>query len=302
MPATSPENPSWPSLPLEAWQDTYATLHMWTQIVGKIRMALTPPLNHFWHCTLYVTPRGLTTSTMRQGNRLVEMRLDFLEHRLLIESSDGQTKPITLAPRTVADFYREVMSSLKALGFDVHIHAKPDEVQNPIPFAEDTVHKSYDPEYAQRFWRILASVDSVCQEFRSGFLGKSSPAHFFWGSFDLAVTRFSGRRAPERPGADAITREAYSHEVISGGFWPGGGNVKGPAFYAYAAPEPAGFTEQKVRPAKAFYDAGMKEFLLMYDDVRTSASPREDLRAFLNSTYAAGADLGGWDRKALEKS
>ncbi|MGH9508759.1 MAG: DUF5996 family protein [Terriglobales bacterium] len=296
------ENPSWPSLPLEAWQDTYATLHMWTQVVGKVRMALTPPLSHFWHCTLYVTPRGLTTSTMRQGDRLAEMRFDFFEHQLIIETSGGPTKHVKLEPRTVADFYAEVMAALKELGFDVRIHAKPDEVANPIPFAKDTVHASYDAEYAQRFWRILASVDSVCQEFRSGFLGKSSPVHFFWGSFDMAVTRFSGRRAPERPGADAITREAYSHEVISGGFWPGGGNVKGPTFYAYAAPEPSGFAEQRVRPAKAFYDTGMKEFLLMYDDVRASASPREDLRAFLESTYAAGADLGGWDRKALEKA
>jgi hypothetical protein len=302
MSPTPTETPSWPALPLEAWQDTYATLHMWTQIVGKIRMALTPPLNHYWHCTLYVTPRGLTTSTVRQGDRLLEMRFDFFDHRLVLEGSDGQTKQLVLAPRTVADFYRELMSAIRSLGFDVHIFARPNEVPNPIPFAEDTVHKSYDSEYAHRFWRILASVDSVCQQFRSGFIGKSSPVHFFWGSFDLAVTRFSGRRAPERVGADAITAEAYSHEVISGGWWPGGGNVKGPAFYAYAAPEPAGFAEQKVRPAKAFYDTALKEFLLMYDDVRTSDSPEADLRAFLDATYATAADLGGWDRQALERS
>ncbi|HSA93833.1 MAG TPA: DUF5996 family protein [Terriglobales bacterium] len=289
----------WPALPLEAWKDTYATLHMWTQIVGKVRMALTPAVNHFWHVTLYVTPRGLTTSTMRQGARLVEMRFDFLDHRLVIDTSDGQTRPVKLEPRTVADFYREVMSTLKEFGVELRINARPDEVPDPIPFAEDTVHASYDAPYAQRFWRILASVDAVFQEFRSGFLGKSSPVHFFWGSFDLAVTRFSGRRAPERPGADAITREAYSHEVISVGFWPGAG-YKGPAFYAYAAPEPPGFAEQKVKPAQAFYDPGMKEFLLMYDDVRQSADPRKALLEFCQSTYEAGANLGGWDRKALE--
>jgi hypothetical protein len=289
----------WPALPLEAWKDTYATLHMWTQIVGKVRMALTPPVNHFWHVTLYVTPRGLTTSTMRQASRLVEMRFDFFDHRLVIETSDGQNRQVKLEPRTVADFYREVMSTLKEVGVEVRMHAKPDEVPDPIPFAQDTVHASYDGEYAQRFWRILASVDAVFQEFRSGFLGKSSPAHFFWGSFDLAVTRFSGRRAPERPGADAITREAYSHEVISAGFWPGAG-YKGPAFYAYAAPEPPGFAGQNVKPAQAFYDAGMKEFLLMYDDVRQSPDPRTALLEFCQSTYEAGANLGGWDRKALE--
>ncbi|HXE92009.1 MAG TPA: DUF5996 family protein [Terriglobales bacterium] len=289
----------WPALPLEAWKDTYATLHLWTQIVGKIRMALTPRVNHYWHVTLYVTPRGLTTSTMRQGSRLLEMRFDFLDHRLAIETSDGEVRHIRLEPRTVADFYREVMATLKELGIEVRLHAKPDEVPDPIPFAQDTVHASYDGEYAQRFWRILASVDAVFQEFRSGFLGKSSPVHFFWGSFDLAVTRFSGRRAPERPGADAITREAYSHEVISVGFWPGAG-YKGAAFYAYAAPEPPGFAAQKVKPAAAFYDAGMKEFLLMYDAVRESADPRKALLEFCQSTYEAGANLGGWDRGALE--
>ncbi|HYL75858.1 MAG TPA: DUF5996 family protein [Bryobacteraceae bacterium] len=291
---------AWPALPLEAWQDTYATLHMWTQIVGKIRKTLTPLVNHWWNVTLYVTARGLTTSPIPYGAGTFEIIFDFIDHQLYITSA-GPTKRIALAPRSVAAFYREVMGALHSLGIVVQIHASPDEVANPIPFAEDETHKSYDPEFANRFWRALASVDCVFKEFRGRFIGKCSPVHFFWGSFDLAVTRFSGRRAPERPGADGITREAYSHEVISAGFWPGGGQIKGPAFYAYAAPEPEGFKTQVVRPAAAFYHAGMSEFFLMYDEVRRAESPKAMLMEFLQSTYEAGATLGKWDRTALER-
>jgi hypothetical protein len=292
---------AWPALPLEGWQDTYATLHMWTQIVGKIRKTLTPLLNHWWNVTLYVTGRGLTTSPIPYGAGTFEIIFDFIDHQLYITTSGGPTKRLALAPRSVAAFYRQVMDALSALGIEVQIHASPDEVANPIPFAEDETHKSYDPEYAHRFWRVLASTDCVFKEFRGRFIGKCSPVHFFWGSFDLAVTRFSGRRAPERPGADYVTREAYSHEAISAGFWPGGGEIKGPAFYAYAAPEPEGFKAQVVRPAAAFYHAGMSEFFLMYDDVRAAESPEAMLLDFLQSTYEAGATLGKWDRAALER-
>jgi hypothetical protein len=292
----------WPALPLDAWQDTYSTLHMWTQIVGKVRMALTPLVNHWWNVTLYVSARGLTTSPIPYGPRTFEMQFDFIDHKLDIWTCDGLSKRIELAPRSVADFYAEVMSTLHSLGIDVKIHATPDEVANPIPFAEDRTHHSYDPVAANKFWRILVSVDSVFKEFRGRFIGKSSPAHFFWGSFDLAVTRFSGQRAPERPGADHMTREAYSHEVISAGFWPGAGEIKGPAFYAYAAPEPPGFKTQTVRPEAAFYHAGMSEFFLMYDDVRGAASPAALILDFMQSTYEAGANLAKWDRASLERS
>jgi|SRR5580693_2397065 hypothetical protein len=291
----------WPALPLEAWQDTYATLHMWTQITGKIRKTLTPLINHWWNVTLYVTARGLTTSPIPYGTRTFEIRFDFIDHKLEIETSDGLTKRLDLGPRSVADFYRELMASLHAMSIDVQIHATPDEVASPIPFAEDITHKSYDPVFAHTFWRILVSVDSIFKEFRSHFIGKCSPVHFFWGSFDLAVTRFSGRRAPERPGADFVTREGYSHECISAGFWPGGGDMKGPAFYAYASPEPAGFKTAQVRPEKAFYHGDKSEFFLMYDDVRNAASPKETLMAFLESTYGAAAGLAKWDRAALER-
>jgi len=292
---------AWPALPLNEWQDTYHTLHMWTQIVGKVRKTLTPLINHWWNVTLYVTPRGLTTSAIPYGHGNFEITFDFLEHKVRVLASDGGRKEIALAPKPVALFYREMMDALASLGIEVKIHATPDEVPNPIPFAEDETHKSYDPEYARRFWRILVLVDNVFKEFRGRFIGKCSPVHFFWGSFDLAVTRFSGRRAPDRPGADHMTREAYSHEVISGGFWPGGGEIKGPAFYAYAAPEPEGFKTARVLPAKAFYHAGMSEYFLMYDDVRESASPREMILDFLQSTYEAGAALGKWDCAALER-
>ncbi|HEX4595151.1 MAG TPA: DUF5996 family protein [Bryobacteraceae bacterium] len=291
----------WPELPLEAWQDTYGTLHMWAQIVGKIRKTLTPLVNHWWNVTLYVTPRGLTTSIIPYQDRSFDIAFDFIDHKLDIRIANGAAKRLDLAPRSVADFYADLMSTLHSLGIDVKIQATPDEVANPIPFAEDRTHKSYNAEYAHRFWRILVSVDRVFKEFRGRFIGKCSPVHFFWGSFDLAVTRFSGRRAPERPGADAMTREAYSYEVSSAGFWPGGGEIKGPAFYSYMAPEPSDFKTQVVRPKPAFYHAGMSEFFLMYDDVRRAESPDAMLLEFMQSTYEAGANLAKWDRAALER-
>jgi hypothetical protein len=293
---------SWPVLPLEAWQDTCSTLHMWTQIVGKVRLAQSPLVNHWWEVPLYVSARGLTTSAIPYRLGIFEVEFDFLHHNLVIHTSQDQLKTIPLAPRSVADFYKEFMAALASVGIDVKIWHMPVEIPNPIAFDRDTQHASYDREYVNRFWRILLAVDSIFQEFRSGFIGKNSPVHFFWGSFDLCVTRFSGRRAPVRAGADLITREAYSHEVISAGFWPGGGEIKGPAFYAYAAPEPAGYGQSPVRPGKAFYHSGMKEFLLMYDDVRLEASPRSALLEFLQSTYDAAANLGNWDRAELERT
>ena len=296
-----PNTHSWPELPLDAWQDTYDTLHMWTQIVGKVRLAQSPRVNHWWEVPLYVNARGLTTSAIPYGEGIFEIQFDFLEHKLTIQTSWNSVKSFPLKPQTVAGFYAEFMSALRSLGIAVKIWTMPVEVPNPVRFETDTQHASYDPEYARRFWQILILCDSVFQEFRSRFIGKDSPVHFFWGSFDLCVTRFSGRRAPERAGADPITREAYSHEVISAGFWPGGGGIKGPAFYAYAAPDPPGFSEQKVEPAAAFYHPQMKEFLLMYEDMRKSASPRDALLAFLQSTYEAGANLAHWERKELER-
>jgi len=293
---------SWPELPLEAWQDTYATLHMWTQIVGKVRLALTPRINHWWDVPLYVNSCGLTTSAIPYGDGSFDVQFDFIEHKLVIQTSWGSAKTLALKPRSVADFYNEFIAALRSLSIAVKIWTLPCEVPNPIHFESDTQHASYDPEYAQRFWKILVLCENIFQEFRARFIGKCSPVHFFWGSFDLAVTRFSGRRAPERTGADSITREAYSHEVISAGFWPGGGDVKGAAFYAYVAPEPAGFAEQKVKPAAAFYHPQMKEFLLMYNDVRGAALPRQALLEFLQSTYEAGANLAHWDRKELERA
>ncbi len=292
----------WPELPLEAWQDTLSTLHMWTQIVGKVRLALSPNINHWWGVPLYVNAMGLTTSPIPYGGGNFEVQFDFIHHQLVIRTSNDGILALVLAPRSVADFYREFMSALSSLGIAVKIWKMPVEIPDPIPFDQDTKHASYDPEYVNRFWRILVSCGTVFKEFRAGFIGKASPVHFFWGSFDLAATRFSGRRAPERPGADPITREAYSHEVISAGFWPGGGDVKGAAFYAYAAPEPAEFPQHPVRPAEAFYHPQLKEFILMYDDVRRAASPRVSLLAFLQSTYDAGADLAKWNRKELERT
>lgn len=289
----------WPELPLEAWKDTQATLHMWMQVVGKVRLALSPRVNHWWEVPLYVNATGLTTSAIPYRDRIFEVQFNFIEHQLLIRTSNGQQRTLALRPLAVADFYHEVMDSLRSLGIEVHIWPMPVEIPNPVRFDLDHEHASYDPEYAHRFWTILTRLVPIFFEFRGRFLGKHSPIHFFWGSFDLASTRFSGRRAPARPDADSITREAYSHEVISAGFWPGGGEVKGAAFYAYAAPEPAGFKAAKVRPEKAFYSP-LGEFLLMYDDMRQAKNPQEELLEFLQSTYEAGANLGIWPRTELE--
>lgn len=297
----------WPSLPLAAWQETYSTLHMWAQVVGKIRLALAPKLNHWWQSTLLVTPRGLTTSSIPYGTRSFQISFNFLDHQLQIETSDGITKRIALAPRSVADFYQNVMFALSEIGIEVRIWTMPQEVAEPILFEQDERHRTYDPEYAQRFWQILVQVDRVMTEFRGRFIGKSSPVHFFWGSFDLAVTRFSGRRAPEHPGgvpnmADWVTREAYSHEVSSCGFWPGGGSVEEPVFYAYAYPAPEGFQDYRVEPKEAFYSLQMQEFILPYEAVRQAEDPDAMLFAFLQSTYEAAANLGHWERAALERT
>ncbi len=302
MPHASADQPEcWPSLPLDSWKDTYATLHMWTQMVGKVRLRLTPLVNHWWNVALYVTARGLTTSRIPYGERAFEISFDFIRHQLVLETTDGLLKTIPLVPCSVAEFYEEFEGMLRSAGIDVKIWRMPVEVPNPIPFDRDRVHCSYDPVMVGRFWRILLSVDAVFSQFRSGFIGKSSPVHFFWGSFDLAVTRFSGRRAPERPGADAITREAYSHEVSSVGFWPGGGDVKDAAFYSYMAPAPEGFKDARVRPDGAYYDKQIGEFLLLYEDVRKAESPSATLLDFCQTTYDAGANLGHWDRSALER-
>ena len=296
------ESQRWPALPLAAWKDTYATLHMWTQIVGKIRLALGPDINHYWGIALYVTSRGLTSSPIPYPKGVFEINFDFVAHALEINTSLGETRTFRLAPRTVAEFYFELMHALNSLGIDAKVWSMPVEVPRPVRFTLDETHASYDAEYAHRFWKILVSVDTVMKEFRSRFIGKVSPVHFFWGSFDLAVTRFSGRRAPERAGADPITKEAYSHEVISHGFWPGDGEiVKDAAFYAYAAPEPAGFKDRKALPGKAFYSSEKNEFFLMYDDVRLSDSPEQTLLDFCQSTYEAGASAGDWDRANLER-
>ncbi|MDB6064114.1 MAG: hypothetical protein JWR26_322 [Pedosphaera sp.] len=292
---------TWPALPLADWQDTCATLHMWSQIVGKVRLALSPLVNHWWEVPFYVSGRGLTTSPIPYGAEDFEVRFDFIDHSLDIETSWGETMRTQLVPCTVADFYNEFMQMLRSLGIDVKIWPMPVEIPDPIPFGQDRLHASYDPEYAHRFWRILVTVDGILKEFRAGFVGKCSPVHFFWGSFDLCVTRFSGRRAPERPGADRITKEAYSHEVSSAGFWPGGGDINGAAFYSYASPEPSGFRESSIRPANAFYHPKLHEFVLMYEDVRATESPREALMQFLQTTYDAAATLGRWDRKELER-
>ena len=293
-------NHTWPQLVLEEWQDTLATLHMWTQIVGKIRLEQTPLVNHWWNVPLYVSARGLTTSPMAYQDRIFEIEFDFIDHTLRIQCSDGSLATLDLRPQTVADFYEEVMDALHGLGIDVKIWPMPVEIPNPIRFDQDQTHKSYDADYVNRWWRALVSIDDVFKEFRARFIGKVSPVHFWWGSFDHAVTRFSGRPAPPREGADNITVEAYSHEVISHGFWPGGNGVQA-AFYAYSAPEPAGLSEQSVKPAAGFYSQDMKEFLMPYDAVRQSPSPEEALMDFCQSTYEAGANLARWDRKALER-
>ena len=303
--AVSDSPDAWPSLPLSEWKDTLATLHMWMQIVGKVRLALTPLANHWWNVPLYVSARGLTTSPIPYGQRIFEVSFDFVDHQLVIQINDGVTRSIPLAPRSVADFYQEFMSALRSLGLEVKIWKMPVEIPDPVPFDQDRIHASYDPEYAQRFWRILVSADEVFKTFTARFLGKASPVHFFWGGMDLAVTRFSGRRAPERNDPDPvlrkIMREAYSHEVISAGWWPGGAGVNDAAFYCYAAPVPEGLGQQPVLPKSAYYDAGLGEFVLMYDEVRKVASPAATLLEFLQSTYAAGATVCKWDREALER-
>jgi hypothetical protein len=287
----------WPALPYDAWKDTYATLHMWMQVVGKVALALAPPLNHSWGIAMQVTPRGLATRLLPYGSRSFSIEFNFLTHQLVILASDGDTRTLPLAPRTVADFYREVMALLASMGLPVQIWPMPVEIPSPIRFDEDTVHHTYDPVYAERVWRILVQVERVLTAARCGFIGKSSPAHFFWGAFDLALTRFSGRPAPPREGP-AFMREAYSHEVISHGFWPGNA-AQGPAFYGYAAPEPAGLPEAPVEPAATFYHRELGEFLLPYDAVRQAASPDDAITAFVHSTYEQAARLGGWDRSAL---
>jgi Family of unknown function (DUF5996) len=296
----------WPPLPFAKWEETCATLHMWTQIAGKIRLVQAPWTNHSWHVTLYLTSRGLTTSPIPHGLHTFEIRFDFIDHELRILKSDGSARKIKLQPQSVANFYRTIMQSLNALELPVEIGLGPNEVENPIPFDRDEAHRSYDPEYANRFWRVLVQADRVFKTFRSRFCGKCSPVHFFWGSFDLAVTRFSGRAAPPHPGGiphlpDAVTREAYSHEVSSLGFWPGNAAVPTALFYSYAYPEPAGFPQAKVEPPPAAYNAQMHEFVLLYDEVRNAASPDEALLAFAQSTYDAASGLGNWDRAALEE-
>ena len=303
---SSVKGESWPSLPLAEWKDTYATLHMWTQIAGKVRFAQTPWINHSWHVTLYVTCRGLTTSPIPYGERTFQIDFDFIDHKLVIETSDGEVRYVELRPRSVADFYREVMIKLRELGLDIHIHTLPNEIAVPIPFEKDEQHASYDAEYANRFWRILVQTDRVFKEFRARFIGKCSPVHFFWGSFDMAVTRLSGRPAPPHPGGvphlpDIVAREAYSHEVSSCGFWPGGGPVPYPVFYAYAYPAPEGFKDAPVKPGSAFYNTDLGEFLLPYDEVRNAERSDEMLLDFLQTTYEAVANLAKWDRLALER-
>jgi hypothetical protein len=302
----SPDLSAWPDLPFDAWRDTSATLHLWTQIVGKVRLAQTPWVNHSWHVTFYVTARGLSTSPIPHGARTFGIEFDFVAHQLTIESSDGRVQHLPLEPQSVATFYSRVMAALTALDLPVRIHTTPNEIADAIPFDRDETHRSYDREYAVRFWRVLSQADRVLKIFRSRFRGKCSPVHFFWGGADLAVTRFSGRPAPEHPGGvpnlpDWIAREAYSHEVSSCGFWAGGGPIAYPVFYSYAYPAPPGFAEARVRPDEAFYSQELREFLLPYDRVRLADSPDDTLLEFLQSTYEAAATLANWDRQALER-
>jgi hypothetical protein len=297
---------TWPSLPLEAWIETCATLHLWTQIVGKIRLTQSPWVNHSWHATLYVTARGLTTSPIPHGSRTFQIDFDFIAHQLVLTASDGGTSRLALEPQSVATFYKRLMAEMDKLGLHVNIYPRPNEVEDPIRFDQDETHQSYDPEYASRYWRVLVQADRVFKEFRARFIGKSSPVHFFWGAPDLAVTRFSGRRAPEHPGGvpnlpDWVAREAYSHEVSSCGFWSGGGAIPYPAFYSYAYPEPAGFKAASIKPDAAFYSTDLGEFILPYDAVRQSESPDSTLLDFLQSTYEAAANLAQWDRGSLER-
>lgn len=297
---------AWPDLPLAAWSETCATLHLWTQIVGKIRLTQSPWVNHSWHVTLYVTARGLTTSPIPYGVRTFQVDFDFIGHQLTIQSSDGGIAGLPLEPQSVAAFYKRFMHAMDRLDLHVDIHAKPNEIPDAIRFDQDESHAVYDRDYANRFWRVLVQSDRVLKQFRAAFIGKCSPVHFFWGAPDLAVTRFSGRRAPEHPGGipnlpDGVTREAYSHEVSSCGFWPGGGAIPYAAFYSYAYPEPAGFAGAAVKPEEAFYSSDLREFILAYDVVRQSKSPDDTLLDFLQTTYEAAANLGKWDRNSLER-
>ena len=303
LPATT----LFPSLPLSSWQDTYSVLQLWTQIVGKIRLALSPKINHWWQSTLYMTPRGLTTGVVPYKTRTFEIRFDFIDCQLHIEANDGTTQTIDLVTRSVAEFYHAVMAALKAINVEVSIWTMPQEIENPICFERDERYFVYDPDAARRFWQILVQVDRVMTIFRSDFIGKSSPVHFFWGSFDLAITRFSGRTAPQHPGgvpgmADWVTREAYSHEVSSCGFWAGGGAVTEPVFYAYAYPEPEAFQTYPIQPKEAFYHSQMHEFILPYETVRRATDSEAMLLTFVRSTYAAAATLGKWDRTTLERT
>jgi len=297
---------TWPALPLDAWADTYATLHLWLQIVGKVRLTMTPWTNHSWHVALYVTSTGLTTSPIPCGQRSFEIAFDFIAHRLQVRASDGRESGFALAPQSVAAFHAALMRELEVIGVAVRINTMPNEVAEPVPFERDELHRAYDPEYANRFWRVLVQADRVFKIFRARFIGKCSPVQLFWGAPDLAVTRFSGRRAPEHPGGvphlpDWVTREAYSHEVSSCGFWPGGGPVPYAAFYAYAYPEPPGFATARVEPAQARYNHDLREFILPYDAVRQAGDPDATLLAFLQSTYVAAAEQARWDRAALER-
>ena len=294
----------WPSARLPGWLDTGATLHLWTQMVGKVRLALTPQVNHWWNVPLYVSARGLTTSAMPYGQHSVEIEFDFITQQLVLRLSNGRAFTQDLRPQPMAEFYRKFLALLDTAGVRVRFWPMPVEIPGAVRFDQDQEHTAYDPEVARVLWAILRSAARVFQQFRAGFIGKSSPVHFFWGSFDLAVTRFSGRRAPVRPDADTITREAYSHEVSSVGFWPGNsaGPVQAASFYAYAAPEPAGFGAAPARPAAAYYHAQLGEFILDYEQVRAASSPTAALLDFCQSTYAAAATLGHWDRAALERT
>lgn len=296
----------WPELPFDDWSDTAATLHMWAQIVGKIRLSQTPWTNHSWHVPLYVTARGLGTSLIPYGGTAFEINFDFIDQQLVIQTSGGAQRRVPLEPRSVSDFYAEIMENLHALKLDISIYTTPSEVADGIPFEQDNLHHQYDPEFATRFWRALLQVDRVFKEFRCRFIGKCSPVHFFWGSFDLAVTRFSGREAPPHPGGvpnfpDWVAREAYSHEVSSAGFWPGGGGIDYAAFYSYAYPARDGFSETSIQPAAAFWSSELGEFLLPYHEVQTASSPDDVLLEFLQCTYDAAADCANWDRAALER-
>lgn len=300
-PSTEAARDAWPALPYEAWKDTYATLHMWTQMVGKVALAHAAPLNHCWAVALLFNARGLRTRLLSHGHRSFTISLDFLDHQLVIETLDGARRALPLAPRSVADFYQELMATLDAMGLPVRIWSMPVELAAPIRFEDDTVHHSYDPSYVERWWTIQAQVHQIFTARRAAFIGKCSPVHFFFGSFDLAVTRFSGRLAPPREGP-AFVRDAYSHEVISHGFWPGSAPVLEPAFYAYAVPEPDGLAEASIQPVGAYYHPELREFILPYEAVRTAPAPEAAIAAFVDSTYDRAATLAGWDRPALELS